>query len=77
MPSEPDYIDGSLYPDVEPPQSIETLPDRIDFLARLCSAWDFGILPWPETITEVRRADWREAVDACRLLTSVAYHLLS
>lgn len=48
----------------------------MDFLARLCSAWDFGILPLAETAAEIRHADWREAVDACRLLTSAAYHLL-
>jgi len=27
-------------------------------------------------VAEIRRAEWREAVDACRLLTSPAYHLL-
>lgn len=45
-------------------------------LARLCAAWDFGRLPSPETVAEVRRSDWRKAVDACRLLTSPVYHLL-
>jgi hypothetical protein len=29
-----------------------------------------------ETVTEIRRVEWRTAVDACRLLTSPAYHLL-
>ncbi len=48
----------------------------MDFLARLCSAWDFGLLPDRETVEEIRRAAWREAVDATRLLTSPAYHLL-
>jgi chromosome condensin MukBEF complex kleisin-like MukF subunit len=70
------WIDGSLYPDVDPPSEVCSLADRIDFLARLCSAWDFGILPRSETIAEVRRAEWREAVDECRLLTSPTYHLL-
>ena len=54
----------------EPPNTLETLADRVDFLARLCSAWDFGVLPYPETVAEIRRPEWREAVDACRLLTS-------
>jgi hypothetical protein len=70
------WIDGTLYPDTEPPETLETLADRVDFLARLCAAWDFGVLPYPETVAEVRRPEWREAVDACRLLTSPAYHLL-
>jgi hypothetical protein len=27
-------------------------------------------------VAEIRRREWREAIDACRLLTSPAYHLL-
>jgi len=70
------WINGALYPDTEPPATLEGLAERVDFLARLCAAWDFGLLPNPETVAEVRRPEWREAVDACRLLTSPAYHLL-
>jgi len=69
-------IDGSLYPDREPPSSLQSMDDKIDFVARLCAAWDFGVLPDPETEAKIRRAEWREAVDACLLLTSPAYHLL-
>jgi hypothetical protein len=76
MPLDPELIDGSLYPDEQPPQAVETLDQRVDFLARLCSAWDFGILPDPRVVVELRRPEWREAVDACRLLTSPVYHLL-
>jgi hypothetical protein len=72
----PSWIDGSLYPDTEVPDEIATLEDRVDFLARLCGAWDFGILPEAETVAEVRRPEWREAVDATRFLTSPAYHLV-
>lgn len=71
-----DWLDGTLYPDVEVPDDLQTLPEQVDFLARLCSAWDFGILPQTETVMEIRRAEWRQAVDACCLLTSPAYHLL-
>ena len=74
--SNPAWLDGTLYPDVEVPDTLDTLSDRVDFLARLCSAWDFGLLPVKETITEIRRLDWCPAVDACRLLTSPSYHLL-
>jgi hypothetical protein len=70
------WIDGTLYPDTETPSAISTLPERVDFLARLCAAWDFGVLPREETVTEIRRPEWREAVDRCHLLTSPAYHLL-
>ena len=72
----PEWPDTSLYPDVAPPESVEGLGDRVDFLARLCGAWDYGILPAEATIAEIRNASWRDAVDACRLFTSPAYHLL-
>ena len=70
------WIDGTLYPDTEVPHELLSLEDRVDFLARLCAAWDFGILPDRTTVNEIRRPDWLEAVDACRLITSPAYHLL-
>lgn len=76
MPSSSDWLDAALYPDVEPPLSLDSLAARVDFVARLCAAWDFGVLPAPQTVAEVRRGEWHEAVDACRLLTSPAYHLL-
>lgn len=72
----PSWIDGTLYPDTEPPEALETLADRVDFVARLCAAWDFGLLPYPETVAEIRRPGWREAMETCRLLTSPTYHLL-
>jgi hypothetical protein len=74
--SESDWLDGTLYPDTDVPDRLESLGDQVDFLARLCSAWDFGLLPRVETIAEIRREEWRKAVDECRLLTSPAYHLL-
>ena len=48
-------IDGSLYPDIEVPDQLETLADRVDFLARLCAAWDFGMLPDRDTVETVKR----------------------
>lgn len=76
MADSPSWLDGALYPDTEVPDSLDSLSERVDFLARLCSAWDFGLLPAAETIAEVRKPGWKEAVDRCRLLTSPAYHLL-
>jgi hypothetical protein len=76
MTSDSGWIDGALYPDVAPPSEVATLSDRVDFLARLCAAWDFGLLPGRHTITEIRRPAWRDAVDDCQLLTSPTYHLV-
>ena len=70
------WIDGALYPGEDMPAEISTLGERVDFLARLCAAWDFGLLPRAATVTEIREPQWREAVERCRLLTSPAYHLL-
>lgn len=70
------WLDGSLYPDTDIPETLSTLADRVDFLARLCAAWDFGVLPHQSTVNEIKKADWKPVVDACRLLTSPAYHLL-
>jgi hypothetical protein len=70
------WIDASLYPDTDPPETIEDLGTRVDFIVRLCAAWDFGLLPDPETVDEIRQPEWRAAVDAAALLTSPVYHLL-
>lgn len=70
------WIDGSLYPDVPVPESLASLGDRIDFVVRLCGAWDFGIMPRPVTLDEILKPEWREAVEATQMLTSCAYHLL-
>ena len=70
------WLDGALYPDVNVPNALETLPEQVDFLARLCAAWDFGLLPDAATIAEIRKKKWKSAVEACRLLTSPSYHLL-
>jgi hypothetical protein len=70
------WLDGSLYPDIDIPDTLPTLPERVDFIARLCAAWDFGLLPDASTVVEICKEDWTSAVDACRLLTSPAYHLL-
>ncbi|MEI8133414.1 MAG: hypothetical protein WCG34_13360 [Leptolinea sp.] len=69
-------IDGSLYPDEPAPEELLTVGDKIDYLARLCSAWDFGILPEWETVEELRKDEWKEVIEVCNLLTSPTYHLL-
>lgn len=76
MNTSPAWLDGTLYPDLAPPERVESLDERVDFLARLCAAWDFGLLPEGETVVEIRRPEWCAAVDACQLLTSPSYHLV-
>jgi len=70
------WLDGALYPDVKVPDALDSLPEQVDFLARLCAAWDFGLLPNKDTVREIRKEKWRPAVEACRLLTSPSYHLV-
>ena len=38
------WLDATLYPDIDPPSELVSLADRVDFLARLCAAWDFGVV---------------------------------
>jgi hypothetical protein len=71
-----DWFDASLYPDEQEPRRPSGLGERIDYVARVCGAWDFGLLPERETVDELSGAEWREAVDACNMLTSCSYHLL-
>jgi hypothetical protein len=72
----PFEIDGALYPDREPPAALDSPSERVDFLVRLCAAWDFGRLPDRDTVEAIRAPEWREAVGEARLLTSSSYHLL-
>jgi hypothetical protein len=71
-----DWFDLSLYPDEPDASPPRTLGERSEFIARLCGAWDFGVLPRRETVAEIRKPAWRRAVEECRLLPSVSYHLL-
>jgi hypothetical protein len=67
------YIDHSLYPDFEhPPDSLESIEDMADYLHRVCAAWDFHILPEPETFDLLRA--WRDVFDRYPIPTSPAYH---
>ncbi len=70
------WIDLTLYPDEDPPGEITSIPDRVDFLRRVCAAWDFGILPCAETVQELKRPEWRGAVETCHFYGSVAFHVV-
>ena len=63
-------IDGSLYPDKQQPVP-RAFPEKVDYLARLCSAWDFGVPAGnEETLRENRRAEWRGTGFSPRLPTT-------
>jgi hypothetical protein len=67
------HIDHSVYPDLdEPPDELVTDFDKADYLHRICTAWDFGILPDPETFALF--SGWREIFDRFPVSTSPAYH---
>ena len=46
-----EWFDYSLYPEEDAPQPPALLTEKADFIARLCAAWDFGILPSPTSLT--------------------------
>jgi hypothetical protein len=69
------YIDHSVYPDVEdPPRRLDTPQDKAEYLHRICAAWDFGVHPDPQTFDML--AGWREVFDDFPVSTSPAYHAM-
>ena len=65
-------LDYSLYPDVaDPPQALTTDPDKADYIARVCGAWDFGIVPTIETFELLR--SWRAIFDRFPITGSPSY----
>ncbi len=68
-----EYIDHSVYPDITPlPDELKTPAERADYLHRVCSALDFGIVPEPETFALFR--GWRSLFDQYPMTLSPAYH---
>jgi hypothetical protein len=69
----PMHIDGSVYPDLEsPPRSLDSLEARADYVHRICSAWDYGVQPDPETFALL--SGWKDVFDRFPIVTSPAYH---
>lgn len=69
----PDFVDHSVYPDMdELPTALETVEARADYVHRICSAWDYGVHPEPETFTLLAR--WKDVFDRYPIVTSPAYH---
>lgn len=67
------HIDHSVYPDLdEPPDELSDDFARADYLHRICTAWDFGIMPDRETFDLF--ASWKDIFDRFPVITSPAYH---
>jgi hypothetical protein len=66
-------IDQSVYPDLDEPPS-ELLDDaaKADYLHRVCTAWDFGIMP--DNATFEFFASWKDIFDRFLVSASPAYH---
>jgi hypothetical protein len=67
-------LDGSVYPDVDPPDELVTMEQKADYLHRIVGAFDFGIPPDRSTIRLL--AGWREVFDQHPLPGSPGYHAL-
>ena len=66
-------LDHSVYPDLaEPPTELVTDEQRLDYLERICSAFDFGIFP-EESDWELFAA-WKDLFDRFPLADSPGYH---
>jgi hypothetical protein len=65
-------LDTSVYPDLEDvPDNLETDESRADYMARICGAWDYGIIPTEETFALF--AGWQDIFDRFPLRHSPAY----
>ena len=68
------FIDHSVYPDTDPPDELVSDWDKADYVHRICTAWDFGIHPDPETFDLF--SQWRDIFDRFPVATSPAYHAM-
>lgn len=68
-----EYIDHAVYPDIpNPPEELKTAAEKADYVHRVCAAWDFGIVPEPETFALFE--SWRSVFDRYPIPLSPAYH---
>ena len=68
-------IDTSVYPDLdELPTDLVAPEAKADYVARICGAWDFCIVPERETFQLF--CGWRDVSDSFPLLHSAAYAAL-
>jgi hypothetical protein len=66
-------LDHSVYPDLDaPPTALSTAEDQADYLHRICTQWDHGIVPELSTFDLLSR--WRDVFDRFPVPHSAAYH---
>jgi hypothetical protein len=65
-------LDYSVYPDLEQlPDTLDSPEQKADYLARVCGAWDFGIVPTAETFALFQ--DWETIFEQFPRRSSPAY----
>lgn len=70
----PIYINGAVYPDMDPPVNFQDDFERADYVHRICTAFDFGTSVERKTFQLM--AHWREIFDRFPVLNSPGYHAL-
>ena len=67
-------VDASVYPDRDAPTEFVTDDERAEYIHRVVSAFDFGVVPDEPTLALF--SQWRATFDRFPLPTSSAYHAL-
>lgn len=65
-------IDGSVYPDTDPPTAFSRMEEQADYVHRISCAWDFGVIPDDDTFALF--AGWKDVFDALPVSNSIGYH---
>lgn len=68
------YIDGTVYPDCKAPTHFRDDYERADYLDRICTGLDFGVVPEPETLELL--SEWKVIFDTFPVRQSSGYHAL-
>ena len=68
------HLDASVYPDQDPPEELATDADKADYLHRIVSAFDHGVVPDGSTLDLL--SGWKEIFDRFPLKASPSYHAL-
>ncbi len=64
-------FDGSVYPDLEHLPKMKTDAERGEYVARICGAWDYGVLPNDATFRLL--STWRDVFEKYPITDSPAY----
>jgi hypothetical protein len=67
-------LDGSVYPDQDPPDDLVTESQKADYMHRVVTAFDHGVVPDEPTLELLSR--FRDVFDKYPLNASPGYHAL-